>query len=78
MLQLQGIITQLGIFEMENSAIEFILELKPNGKVRLCLESAKLNQAPIQSVHRSPTLNDMFPKNQCKILITYGYKLKVS
>ena len=30
---------------------------KANGKVRLCLDPVKLNQASIRPVHRGPTLN---------------------
>ena len=32
------------------------------GKVRLCLDPARLNQALIRLVHRGPTLNDIFLK----------------
>ena len=32
------------------------------GKVRLCLDQARLNQALIRPVHRGPMLNDIFPK----------------
>ena len=35
---------------------------KPNEKVRLCLDSAKLNQVLIRLVDRGPTLNNIFPK----------------
>ena len=35
---------------------------KANGKVRLCLDPAQLNQALIRSIHRGPTLNDILPK----------------
>ena len=35
---------------------------KLNGKVRLCLTLARLNQVLIRAVHRGPTLNDIFPK----------------
>ena len=32
------------------------------GKLRLCLELVRLNQALIRPVHRDPTLNDILPK----------------
>ena len=36
---------------------------KANGKVRLCLDPAQLNQALIRPIHRGPTLNDILPKH---------------
>ena len=35
---------------------------KANGKVRLCLDPVRLNQALIRSIYRGPTLNDILPK----------------
>ena len=35
---------------------------KANGKVRLCLDPARLNQALIRPVLRGSTLNDILPK----------------
>ena len=47
----------------------FIVVPKPNGKVRLCLDPARLNQVLIRPVHRGPTLNDILPKlNNVKYL----------
>ena len=43
-------------------ATALVLISKPNGKVRLCLDLARLNQALIRPVHRGSTLNDIFPK----------------
>ena len=40
----------------------FVLVPKSNGKVRLCLDPASLNQALIRPMHRGPTLNDILPK----------------
>ena len=40
----------------------FALVTKLNGKVRLCLVPARLNQVLIRPVHRGPTLNDIFTK----------------
>ena len=39
-----------------------VLVLKSNGKVRLCLDPAGLNQELIRPVHKAPTLNDILPK----------------
>ena len=42
---------------------------KANGKARLCLDPAQLNQALIRPIHRRPTLNDILPKcNNAKYL----------
>ena len=40
----------------------FELVPKSNGRVRLCLDPARLNQALIRPVHKRPTLNDILPK----------------
>ena len=40
----------------------FVLVPKANGKVRLCLDLARLNQALITPIHRSPTLNNILPR----------------
>ena len=68
-LQQLGIIIPIGIDEMAEWCNSFILIPKPNGKVRLCLDLVRLNQALIRPVHRGPTLNDIFPKlNNVKYL----------
>ena len=36
--------------------------VKSNGKVRLCMDPVRLNQALIGPVHRGPMLNDIFLK----------------
>ena len=36
---------------------------KANGKVRLCLDPAQLNQALIRPIDRGPKLNDILPKS---------------
>ena len=47
----------------------FVLVTKPNGKVRLCLDPARLNYALTRPVHRGPTLDDIIPKlNNVKYL----------
>ena len=40
----------------------FVLVPKANGKVRLYLDSVRLNQALIWSVYRGPTLNNILPR----------------
>ena len=68
-LQQQDIITPLGINEMVQWCNSFVLVPKHNGKVRVCLEPTRLNQAIIRPVHRGPTLNDIFAKlNNVKYL----------
>ena len=47
----------------------FVLVPEANGKVRLCLDLACLNQALIRPMHRGPTLNNILPKlNNVKYL----------
>ena len=52
----------LGIDKTREWCNSFVLVPKGNGKVRLCLDPARLNQALIRPVHKSPTLNDILPK----------------
>ena len=40
----------------------FVLVLKGNGKVWLCLDPARLNEVLIRLVHKGPTLNDIQPR----------------
>ena len=40
----------------------FVLVPKANGKVRLCLDPAQVNQALIRLVHQGLTLNNILPK----------------
>ena len=40
----------------------FVVVPKMNGKVQLCLDPVRLNQALIRLIHRGPTLNDILPK----------------
>ena len=51
----------------------FVLVLKSNVQVRLCLDPARLNQALIKPVHRGPTLK--LDNAQCLSIIdaSYGY-----
>ena len=53
----------------QNGAKASSLYQTPNGKVRLCLDTARLNQALPMTVYRGPTLDDIFPKlNNVKYL----------
>ena len=77
-LQEQDIITPLGVDETAEWCNSFVLVLKANGRVRLCLEPAKLNQVLIRLEHRGSTLNDILPKlNYAKYLslidVSSGY-----
>ena len=54
--QQQAIITPLGIDEMTEWCNIFVLIPKPNGKVRLCLDPARLNQVLMRASHRGLTL----------------------
>ena len=56
------IITPLGVDETSEWCNSFVLVPKANGKVRLCLDPAWLNEALIRPVHQGPTLNDILPK----------------
>ena len=60
-LQKMDIITPLGVDEMTEWCNSFVLVPKANGKVRLCLDLACLNQALIRLIHRGPTLNNILP-----------------
>ena len=61
-LQQQDITAQLSIDETTEWCNIFVLVPKLNGKVRPCLDSARLNHALIRLVHRGLTLNGIFPK----------------
>ena len=56
------IITPLGVDELVEWCNSFVLVPKTNGKDRLCLNLARLNQALIRPIHRGPTLNDILPR----------------
>ena len=56
------IIAPLGIDEISEWCNSFVVVPKANGKVWLCLDPARLNQALIRPIHRGPTLNDILPK----------------
>ena len=56
------IITPLGVDETAGQCNSFLLVPKANGKVRLCLDPVRLNQALIRPVYRGHTLNDILPR----------------
>ena len=56
------IIMPLGVDETLEWYKSFVLVPKANGKVRLCLDPAQLNQALIRPVHQGLTLSDILPK----------------
>ena len=59
-LQEMDTITPLGVDETLEWCNSFVLVADANGKVRLCLDPAWLNQALIRPVHRGPTLNNIY------------------
>ena len=61
-LQQQDIITLLCVDETAEWCNSFMLVLKPNGKDKLCLHLARLNQTIIRPVHRESICNDILPK----------------
>ena len=62
-------ITLLGIDDIVEWCSSIVLLSKSNGKVRLWLDPAKLNQAFIRLMHRGPTYNDILLKlNNAKYL----------
>ena len=56
------IITPLGVDETAEWCDSFVLVPKANGKVRLCLDLARLDQALIRPIHRGPVLSNILPK----------------
>ena len=61
-LQKMDITAPLGIDKSTEWCNSFVLIPKANGRVRLCLDLARLNQALIRPIHRGPTSNDILPK----------------
>ena len=77
-LQKMDIITPIGVDELVEWCNSFVLVPNANGKVRLCLDPARLNQALIRPIHRGPTLNDILTKlNKCKVHVYYRCKFGV-
>ena len=55
------ILTALEVNEMPEWCDSFLIVLKHNSTVHLCLDPARLNKAPIRPMNRGPTLNDISP-----------------
>ena len=55
------IITPLGVDKTVEWCNSFVLVPKANGKVKLCLDLARLNQVFIRPIHRGPMLNNILP-----------------
>ena len=58
-LQKTDIITPLWVDKTVEWCNSFVLVPKVNGKVRLCLDPARLNQELIRPIHRGPMLNNI-------------------
>ena len=68
-LQKQDLTAPLGVDETAEWCNSFVLVIKSNDRVRLCLDPAWLNQVLIKLVHRGPILNDILPRlNNAKYL----------
>ena len=61
-MQKQQIIVPLDVDETFELCNSFILVPKANGKVRLCLDPARLNKVLKRPIYRGPTLNDILPR----------------
>ena len=60
--QKQQIIVPLDADKVSEWCKSFVLVPKVNGKIRLCLELAWLNEVLIRTFHRGPTLNNVLPR----------------
>ena len=61
-LQVQQIITLLGLVKTAEWCDSFVIVPNPKGTLHLCLDPARCNQVLIRLIHRGPTLDDIFPK----------------
>ena len=77
-LQKLDIITPLGIDETVEWCNSFVLVCKANGKVKLCLDPVRLNQALIRPVHRGTTLNGLLPRLNNVKYVNDSCKFRVS
>ena len=66
-LQRQQIIVSLCVDETSGWCQSFDLVPKFKREVWLCLDPARLNQAPIRPVHRCHSTNNIFPKLTYKL-----------
>ena len=76
-LQKMDIISPLGVNEIAKWCNSFMLAPKVNGKVRLCLDLVRLNQALIRPIHRGPMLNNIPKLNNVQYMsiidVSSGY-----
>ena len=56
------IIIPMHMDEMSEQCNSFVLVSKPNGRARMSLDAARLNQALIRPVYSEPTTNNIIPK----------------
>ena len=61
-LQKHQTIAQLEAYESSDLCNCFVLVSKPNEKLELCLDPARVNQVLNRPIHRGPTINDILPK----------------
>ena len=61
-LQQQHRKAPLGVNEVSEWCNPFVVAPKANGKIRLCLDPAWLNQVLMRPIHRGPMLNDILPR----------------
>ena len=73
----EGIIRKLKIDEKSEWLNSFVCVHKPNGSIRLCLDSTHLNKYILRPHHNSKTLDDILPKlsGARKFSIIYSTKL---
>ena len=61
-LQKQQMIMPLDVGETSEWYNSFVLLPKANGKVKVCLDPARVTKLLIKPVHRGPTLNNILPR----------------
>ena len=60
-LQKQQVVMSLEIDELSDWCNSIVLVSKPNMNIWLCLDPTRLNQMPIELVHRALTINEIQP-----------------
>ena len=61
-MEKNGITKALEYDETSRWVNQFVCVSKANGKIRFCLDPAKLNEAIVRPYHYTPTLDDILPK----------------
>ena len=72
--QQQDIITPLSVDDIAEWCNSFVMVLKPNRKVRLCLDLVRLNQALIRPVQSGNTLSDILQELNDAQYLSYRCK----